>query len=160
MNHENSSNLTKRCSCFKTEQDLADLKATHAKTLTDLDEVQKQCAVLKSRCHQLESERLPLIAQLEFADRNLRQAKKQAAQAQAQMITSTTIHQQPPSTNAAVLQPIENNNNKSMSRLMRSPSLDMRVMRRTDKMDDTRSVDHDDLALLLHKNQSFNNFPL
>ncbi|CAF5165729.1 unnamed protein product, partial [Rotaria magnacalcarata] len=27
-------------------------------------------------------------------------------------------------------------------------------------MDDTRSLDHDDLALLLHKNQSFNNFPL
>jgi len=48
-----------------------------------------------------------------------------------------------------------------MTRLIRSPSLDMRIMRRTnDKMDDTRSLDHDDLALLLHKNQSFNHFAL
>jgi len=142
----------------KTEQELGELKATNTKILSDFDEVQKQNALLKTRCHQLESERLPLMAQLEFADRNLRQAKKQAAQAQAQMITSTTVHQQlPPTSNsAAVLQPIENNN-KSMSRLIRSPSLDMRVMRRTEKMmDDTRSIDHDDLALLLHKNQSFN----
>ena len=85
------------------------------------------------------------------------------------MTTSTTVQ-------SSVLQSIENNN-KSVSRLIRSPSLDMRVMRRTsklikisifhiidilldDKMDDTRSLDHDDLALLLYKNQSFNNFPL
>ena len=90
------------------------------------------------------------------------------------MTTSTTVHHQPP----PVLQSIENNN-KSVSRLIRSPSLDMRVMRRTsniriflsiqilisfiyldDKMDDTRSLDHDDLALLVHKNHSFNNFAL
>jgi hypothetical protein len=47
------------------------------------------------------------------------------------MTTSTTVHHQPPSSNP-VLQSIENNN-KSVSRLIRSPSLDMRVMRRTSK---------------------------
>ncbi|CAF3791615.1 unnamed protein product [Adineta steineri] len=141
----------------KTEQELDDLKSIHSKTLHDYDELQKQASALRSRCNQLESERLPLIAQLEFADRNLRQVKKQQQQQQqTAMTTSTTVHHQPP----AVLQSIENNN-KSISRLIRSPSLDMRVMRRTnDKMDDTRSLDHDDLALLLHKNQSYNNFPL
>ncbi|CAF1313116.1 unnamed protein product, partial [Adineta steineri] len=140
-----------------TEQELDDLKSIHSKTLHDYDELQKQASALRSRCNQLESERLPLIAQLEFADRNLRQVKKQQQQQQqTAMTTSTTVHHQPP----AVLQSIENNN-KSISRLIRSPSLDMRVMRRTnDKMDDTRSLDHDDLALLLHKNQSYNNFPL
>lgn len=123
--------------------------------MTEFEEVQKQCSLLKTRCHQLESERLPLMAQLEFADRNLRQVKKQQ---QTAMTTSTTVHHQPlPPTNP-VLQSIENNN-KSVSRLIRSPSLDMRVMRR-DKMDDTRPIDHDDLALLLHKNQSYNNYPL
>jgi len=76
------------------------------------------------------------------------------------MTTSTTVHHQPSTSTNPVLQSIENNN-KSISRLIRSPSLDSRVMRRTnDKMDDTRSLDHDDLALLLHKNQSFNNFAL
>ena len=151
------------------------MKATHMQLLSDYDELQKQCSMLKSRCQQLESERLPLIAQLEFADRNLRLAKKQQQQQQqATMTTSTTVHHQPP------LQSIENSNNKSVSRLVRSPSLDMRVMRRTSKsssvnclstdvsclddkmmtMDDTRSLDHDDLALLAHKNQSFNNYVL
>ena len=110
-----------------------ELKATHTKTLSDCEELQKQVALLKTRCGQLESERLPLLAQLEFADRNLRQVKKQQQQQQQQqqqatMMTSTTVHHQPP----AVLQPIENNN-KSVSRLVRSPSLDMRVMRRTGK---------------------------
>lgn len=148
------------------------MKATYTQLLSDYDELQKQCSMLRSRCQQLESERLPLIAQLEFADRNLRLAKKQ--QQQAAMTTSTTVHHQPP------LQSIENSNNKSVSRLVRSPSLDMRVMRRTSKssslnciftdvlslddkmmtMDDTRSLDHDDLALLAHKNQSFNNYVL
>ena len=111
----------------KSEQELNELKATHAKTMVEYEEVQKQCAVLKSRCHQLESERLPLMAQLEFADRNLRQVKKQQQQQQqaAAMTTSTTIN--------PVLQSIENSNNKSISRLIRSPSLDMRVMRRTSK---------------------------
>jgi len=140
----------------KTEQELNELKSTHSKMLSEYEEIQKQCSLLKTRCHQLESERLPLIAQLEFADRNLRQVKKQ--QQQTAMTTSTTVHHQPSN---PVLQSIENNNNKSISRLIRSPSLDMRVMRRTnDKMDDTRSLDHDDLALLIHKNQSFNNFPI
>lgn len=41
------------------------------------------------------------------------------------MTTSTTVQN-------SVLQSIENNN-KSVSRLIRSPSLDMRVMRRTSK---------------------------
>ncbi|CAF3482519.1 unnamed protein product [Rotaria sp. Silwood1] len=143
----------------KTEQELNELKSVHSKTLSDYEELQKQCSLLKTRCHQLESERLPLIAQLEFADRNLRQVKKQQ---QTSMTTSTTVHHQPPSTASnPILQSIENSNNKSVSRLIRSPSLDMRIMRRTnDKMDDTRSLDHDDLALLLHKNQSFNNFAL
>ncbi|CAF1184500.1 unnamed protein product [Rotaria sordida] len=147
----------------KTEQELNELKSVHSKILSDYEELQKQCSLLKTRCHQLESERLPLIAQLEFADRNLRQVKKQQQQQQqtAAMTTSTTVHHQPPTSSNPILQSIENNNNKSVSRLIRSPSLDMRVMRRTnDKMDDTRSLDHDDLALLLHKNQSFNNFPL
>ena len=107
----------------KTEQELQELKAAQSAVLNDNDELQKQCSLLKNRCHQLESERLPLIAQLEFADRNLRQVKKQQ---QAAMSTSTTVHHQPP------LQSIENNN-KSISRLIRSPSLDMRVMRRTSK---------------------------
>ena len=155
----------------KTEQELQELRAAQAAVLNDNDELQKQCSLLKNRCHQLESERLPLIAQLEFADRNLRQVKKQQQQQQqSAMSTSTTVHHQPP------LQSIENNN-KSISRLIRSPSLDMRVMRRTSKstlslqfvsslfsssdekmmtMDDTRSLDHDDLALLAHRNQSFN----
>ncbi|CAF0952849.1 unnamed protein product [Rotaria sp. Silwood1] len=143
----------------KTEQELNELKSVHSKTLSDYEELQKQCSLLKTRCHQLESERLPLIAQLEFADRNLRQVKKQQ---QTSMTTSTSVHHQPPSTASnPILQSIENSNNKSVSRLIRSPSLDMRIMRRTnDKMDDTRSLDHDDLALLLHKNQSFNNFAL
>ncbi|UJR08846.1 hypothetical protein I4U23_013100 [Adineta vaga] len=141
----------------KTEQELSELKMTHSKTLSDYEDIQKQVTLLKSRCNQLENERLPLLAQLEFADRNLRQVKKQQQQQQATMTTSTTVHHhQPP----PVLQTIENNN-KSMSRLVRSPSLDMRVMRRTnDKMDDTRSLDHDDLALLLHKNQSYNHYAL
>ncbi|CAF2949965.1 unnamed protein product [Rotaria sp. Silwood2] len=145
----------------KTEQELSELKSVHSKTLSDYEELQKQCSLLKTRCHQLESERLPLIAQLEFADRNLRQVKKQQQQ-QTNMTTSTTVHHQPSTGSNPILQSIENNNNnKSVSRLIRSPSLDMRVMRRTnDKMDDTRSLDHDDLALLLHKNQSFNNFAL
>jgi methylphosphotriester-DNA--protein-cysteine methyltransferase len=99
------------------------LKSTHSQILSEYDEIQKQCSLLKTRCHQLESERLPLIAQLEFADRNLRQVKKQ----QTAMTTSTTVHHQPSN---PVLQSIENNN-KSISRLIRSPSLDMRVMRRT-----------------------------
>ena len=102
-----------------------ELKSAHAKTLSDYEESQKQVSFLKTRCNQLDSERLPLLAQLEFADRNLRQVKKQQ---QTVMTTSTTVHQQPP----AVLQSIENNN-KSVSRLVRSPSLDMRVMRRTSK---------------------------
>jgi phage shock protein A len=104
---------------------LSELTVTHSKLVSEYEEVQKQCSLLKTRCHQLESERLPLIAQLEFADRNLRQVKKQQAVA---MTTSTTVHHQT-STNP-VLQSIENNN-KSMTRLIRSPSLDMRVMRRT-----------------------------
>lgn len=118
----------------KTEQELSELKVNHAKILADCEEIQKQCSVLKTRCHQLESERLPLIAQLEFADRNLRQVKKQQQQQQAAaaMTTSTTVHH--PSSTNSVLQSIENNNhNKSISRLIRSPSLDMRVMRRTSK---------------------------
>ncbi len=97
--------------------------------------MQKQCSLLKTRCHQLESERLPLIAQLEFADRNLRQVKKQQQQQQQQqtaMTTSTTVHHQPVTSTNPVLQSIENNN-KSISRLIRSPSLDMRIMRRTSK---------------------------
>jgi len=60
----------------KTEQELNELKSTHSKMLSEYEEIQKQCSLLKTRCHQLESERLPLIAQLEFADRNLRQVKK------------------------------------------------------------------------------------
>jgi len=102
------------------------LNVTHAKLLSDYEEIQKQCSLLKTRCHQLESERLPLIAQLEFADRNLRQVKKQ--QQQTAMTTSTTVHHQ--SSTNPVLQSIENNN-KSITRLIRSPSLDMRIMRRT-----------------------------
>ena len=103
--------------------------------MSDYEEVQKQCSLLKTRCHQLESERLPLIAQLEFADRNLRQVKKQH---QAAMTTSTTVHQQ--SATNPVLQSIENNNtnNKSMSRLIRSPSLDSRVMRRASEHEDSK----------------------
>jgi predicted nucleic acid-binding Zn-ribbon protein len=150
------------------------LKSTHSKISSEYEELQKQCSLLKTRCHQLESERLPLIAQLEFADRNLRQVKKQQQQ-QTAMTTSTTVHHQTSTSTNSVLQSIENNN-KSISRLIRSPSLDMRVLRRTsifnyskfyflyifldDKMDDTRPLDNDDLALLLHKNQSFNHFPL
>jgi chromosome segregation ATPase len=102
---------------------LNELKKTYAKNLSEYDELQKQCSLVRTRCQQLESERLPLIAQLEFADRNLRQVKKQ----QSAMATSTAIHHQPP------LQSIENNNHKSVSRLVRSPSLDMRVMRRISK---------------------------
>ncbi len=105
---------------------MSELNVTHAKLLSDYEEIQKQCSLLKTRCHQLESERLPLIAQLEFADRNLRQVKKQ--QQQTAMTTSTTVHHQ--SSANPVLQSIENNN-KSMGRLIRSPSLDMRIMRRT-----------------------------
>jgi chromosome segregation ATPase len=111
------------------------LKSTHSKILSDYEEMQKQCSLLKTRCHQLESERLPLIAQLEFADRNLRQVKKQQQQQQQQqtaMTTSTTVHHQPVTSTNPVLQSIENNN-KSISRLIRSPSLDMRIMRRTSK---------------------------
>jgi uncharacterized membrane protein YccC len=104
------------------------LKSIHAQTVSDNEELQKQVSLLKTRCNHLESERLPLLAQLEFADRNLRQVKKQQQQ-QATMTTSTTVHHQPPS----VLQSIENNN-KSVSRLIRSPSLDMRIMRRTSKI--------------------------
>jgi hypothetical protein len=104
--------------------------------LSEYEEIQKQCSLLKTRCHQLESERLPLIAQLEFADRNLRQVKKQQQQ-QTAMTTSTTVHHQPSN---PVLQSIENNNNKSISRLIRSPSLDMRVMRRTSKYLSFRSL--------------------
>ena len=116
----------------KTEQELSELKGTHAKILADCEEVQKQCSLLKTRCHQLESERLPLMAQLEFADRNLRQVKKQQQQQAAAMTTSTTVHH--PSSTNPVLQSIENNNNnKSISRMTRSPSLDMRVMRRISK---------------------------
>ncbi len=111
------------------------MKSTHSKILSDYEEMQKQCSLLKTRCHQLESERLPLIAQLEFADRNLRQVKKQQQQQQQQqtaMTTSTTVHHQPVTSTNPVLQSIENNN-KSISRLIRSPSLDMRIMRRTSK---------------------------
>ncbi len=106
------------------------MKVNHSKILSDYEEIQKQCSLLKTRCHQLENERLPLIAQLEFADRNLRQVKKQQQQQQQQttMTTSTTVHHQ--SATNPVLQSIENNN-KSISRLIRSPSLDSRVMRRT-----------------------------
>lgn len=104
--------------------------------MSDYEELQKQCTLLKTRCHQLESERLPLIAQLEFADRNLRQVKKQQ---QTSITTSTTVHHQT-STNP-VLQSIENNN-KSISRLVRSPSLDMRIMRRTSKTPTLFSYDH------------------
>ena len=107
------------------------MKAAHAKVVSEYEEVQKQCSLLKTRCHQLESERLPLIAQLEFADRNLRQVKKQQQQQQAAaaaMTTSTTVHHQTSAN--PVLQSIENSN-KSMTRLIRSPSLDMRIMRRT-----------------------------
>ncbi|CAM2722611.1 unnamed protein product [Rotaria socialis] len=147
----------------KNEQELNEIKSVYSKTVSDYEELQKQCSLLKTRCHHLESERLPLIAQLEFADRNLRQVKKQQQQQQQQqpvITTSTTVHHHPPTASNPILQSIENNN-KSVSRLVRSPSLDMRIMRRTnEKMDDTRSLDHDDLALLLHKNQSFNNFPL
>jgi uncharacterized membrane protein YccC len=103
------------------------LKSIYSQTVSDNEELQKQVSLLKTRCNHLESERLPLLAQLEFADRNLRQVKKQ--QQQATMTTSTTVHHQPPS----VLQSIENNN-KSVSRLIRSPSLDMRIMRRTSKI--------------------------
>lgn len=102
------------------------MKSINAKIVADLEETQKQLFAMKNRCQQLENERLPLIAQLEYADRNLRQLKKQ--QQQTTMTTSTTVHHQPPQ--ALVLQSIENNN-KSVSRLVRSPSLDMRVMRRT-----------------------------
>jgi len=56
----------------KTEEELNELKSTHSRILSEYEEIQKQCSLLKTRCHQLESERLPLIAQLEFADRNLR----------------------------------------------------------------------------------------
>jgi len=105
------------------------LKSIHGQTISDNEELQKQVSLLKTRCNHLESERLPLLAQLEFADRNLRQVKKQQQQQQATMTTSTTVHHQPPS----VLQSIENNN-KSVSRLIRSPSLDMRIMRRTSKI--------------------------
>ncbi len=103
------------------------MKSIYSQTVSDNEELQKQVSLLKTRCNHLESERLPLLAQLEFADRNLRQVKKQ--QQQATMTTSTTVHHQPPS----VLQSIENNN-KSVSRLIRSPSLDMRIMRRTSKI--------------------------
>jgi chromosome segregation ATPase len=103
------------------------LKSTHSKISSEYEDLQKQCSLLKTRCHQLESERLPLIAQLEFADRNLRQVKKQQ---QTTMTTSTTVHHQPSTSTNSVLQSIENNN-KSISRLIRSPSLDMRVLRRT-----------------------------
>jgi predicted nucleic acid-binding Zn-ribbon protein len=106
------------------------LKSTHSRILSEYEEIQKQCSLLKTRCHQLESERLPLIAQLEFADRNLRQVKRQ--QQQTAMTTSTTVHHQPSTSTNPVLQSIENNN-KSISRLIRSPSLDSRVMRRTSK---------------------------
>jgi chromosome segregation ATPase len=105
------------------------LKSIYSQTVSDNEELQKQVSLLKTRCNHLESERLPLLAQLEFADRNLRQVKKQQQQQQATMTTSTTVHHQPPS----VLQSIENNN-KSVSRLIRSPSLDMRIMRRTSKI--------------------------
>ena len=145
------------------------MKLNYAKMQNEHEELQKQAALLKNRCHQLENERLPLIAQLEYADRNLREVKKQQQQQQATMNTSTTVHHQlaPP------LQSIENSNKQSMTRLIRSPSLDMRVMRRTSEtifasqtlldrqfalsddkmfsMDDTRPLDHDDLALLHHK---------
>ena len=123
--------LTNTAIFFQTEQEFNELKSAHSKTLSDYEDVQKQCSLLKTRCHQLENERLPLMAQLEFADRNLRQIKKQQQQ-QSAMTTSTTVHHQPPSSNP-VLQSIENNN-KSVSRLIRSPSLDMRVMRRTSKI--------------------------
>ena len=53
------------------------MKSIHSKTLSEHEELEKQCSLLKTRCHQLESERLPLIAQLKFADKNLRQVKKQ-----------------------------------------------------------------------------------
>ncbi len=106
------------------------MKSTHSRILSEYEEIQKQCSLLKTRCHQLESERLPLIAQLEFADRNLRQVKRQ--QQQTAMTTSTTVHHQPSTSTNPVLQSIENNN-KSISRLIRSPSLDSRVMRRTSK---------------------------
>ena len=104
-------------------------KITQTKILTENEDLKTQCSQLKTHCQQLESERLPLIAQLEYADRNLRQMKKQ----QAAMTTSTTVQHPAP------LQSIENNstssnNNKSLSRLIRSPSLDMRVMRRTSKI--------------------------
>ncbi len=105
------------------------MKSIYSQTVSDNEELQKQVSLLKTRCNHLESERLPLLAQLEFADRNLRQVKKQQQQQQATMTTSTTVHHQPPS----VLQSIENNN-KSVSRLIRSPSLDMRIMRRTSKI--------------------------
>jgi hypothetical protein len=116
---------------------LSELKITHSKILSDYEEIQKQCSLLKTRCHQLESERLPLIAQLEFADRNLRQVKKQQQQQQTTMTTSTTVHHQ--SSTNPVLQSIENNNNKSMTRLIRSPSLDMRIMRRTSNQSSIRN---------------------
>lgn len=109
------------------------MKVLQSKSLSEIDELKSQNAQLKTLCQQFEGERLPLITQLEYADRTIRQLKKQQQQQQQSAVaTSTTVQHPTP------LQSIENSstssNNKSLSRLIRSPSLDMRVMRRTSEL--------------------------
>ncbi|CAF5039649.1 unnamed protein product, partial [Rotaria socialis] len=43
----------------KNEQELNEIKSVYSKTVSDYEELQKQCSLLKTRCHHLESERLP-----------------------------------------------------------------------------------------------------
>jgi len=118
------------------------LKQIHSTLSVENEDLQKQCTAYKIKCQQLENERLPLMAQLEFADRNLRQCKKhqqlfnddnqqqQNENQHQQHKTSTMIQQQQPS--SSILHSIENQS-LHQSRLIRSPSLDMRTVSRTRK---------------------------
>jgi len=155
------------------------LKQIHAKLSIETEELQKQYFSYKTKCQQLQNERLPLIAQLDFADRNLRQCRKhqhllnddnqrqQQDENQHQQHKTSTMIQQP----SSILHSIENRS-QNQSRLIRSPSLDMRTVARTHgnsklatmetnnpmkQWDETHSLE-DEFMLAMPKSQSLNSF--
>ncbi|CAF0756388.1 unnamed protein product [Didymodactylos carnosus] len=160
----------------KTEEEMEIVKREHLKLSNEHQQLQQECTRCQRRCAQLEEERSPLIAQLDFADRELRQYKKQFTESinnDENRKTSTTVHEHrqkhqtfSSGNNYQPLMTVENTSlhkTHHQARLIRSPSLDMRTIKHSHgneklaTMDETRSLEDNDF-LSLPKSQSLNSF--